>query len=42
MPEVCLVEGKLKKVWVAERQRYAYLPVGSPHICDSEGGVLDA
>ena len=42
MPESFLVETKLKKVWLADKQKYAYVLRGSPHICDSEGGVLEA
>lgn len=42
MPESFLVEKKLKKVWLSDKQKYAYMPVGSPQIYDSNSGVLEA
>lgn len=42
MPESFLLEKKLKKVWLPDKQKYAYVLHGSPHINDSENGVLEA
>lgn len=41
MPEIFLVEKKLKKVYVKDQGKYAYVLRGSPHIQDVNGGVLE-
>ena len=37
-----LVEKPIIKVYLADKEKYAYVLRGSPHIADPNGGVLEA
>jgi hypothetical protein len=37
-----LVEGPIVKVYLKDKEKYAYVLRGSPHLSDPKGGVLEA
>ena len=42
MPESFLVEKPVKKVYLRDKQKFAYILQDSPHIMDADNGVLEA
>ncbi|MGD0643770.1 MAG: hypothetical protein ABSA75_02575 [Candidatus Bathyarchaeia archaeon] len=37
-----LVEKQIRKVWLPDKQKYAYVLWGSPQLADVNSGVLEA